>query len=103
VKATKIDGLRGLALLKSEVGASLVEYSMLIAMIAIVAVISITAVGSATAREFDCVGQKFGGSAISELVDEKEHDGHWHALSPEEEDYARACLDGVLFKPNARA
>jgi hypothetical protein len=39
-----------MALLRSEVGASLVEYSMLIAMIAIVTVISITAVGSATAR-----------------------------------------------------
>ena len=103
MKATNITGLRDMVRLKGEVGASLVEYSMLIAMIAIVAVISITAVGSATASEFDCSAQKFGDSGISVLVDEKEHDGHWHALSPEEEQYARACLDGVLFKPNARA
>ncbi len=92
-----------MARLRSEAGASLVEYSMLIAMIAIVAVISITAVGSATAREFDCAAQMFGGSSVSALVDEKEHDGHWRALSPEDEQYARARLDGVLFKPNARA
>ncbi len=96
------DSLEGMALVRSEVGASLVEYSMLIAMIAIVVVISLTAVGGATAREFDCVSQQFGEPGIGDLVDDKEHDGHWHALSPEEEDYARACLDGVLFKSKAR-
>ncbi len=88
-----------MVLLRNELGASLVEYSLLIAMIAIVVTISLTAVGGATAREFDCIGQKVGETGTSALVAEKEHDGHWHALTPEEEDYARACLDGVLFKP----
>ena len=86
--------------LKSEIGASLVEYAILIALIASVAIGAVTLVGRDVKGEFDCVALEFDNARTRALIDEKAHNDHWHALSPGEEAYARACLDGVVFKPN---
>ena len=45
---------------KSELGASLVEYALLVALIAVVCIIGITFLGGKANTEFDSVGSKLG-------------------------------------------
>ena len=97
---TRANGSQGMASLRSERGASLVEYAVLMALIAVVTIGAVTLVGREAEKKYDCVALELGNPGISQLVDEKAHNDHWHALSPGEEDYAAACLDGVVFKPN---
>lgn len=90
---------RGIAWLKSELGASLVEYALLLALIGTVAIGAITLVGREAEREFDCVALELDNPGISQLVDEKKHkEDHWHDLSATEEAYATACLEGDDFR-----
>ncbi len=49
----------GIVALKNEIGASLVEYALLLALIASVAIGAITLVGRETKREFNCVAIEF--------------------------------------------
>ncbi len=45
---------------KSELGASLVEYALLVALIAVVCIVSITFLGNQANNEFSEVGSKIG-------------------------------------------
>ena len=102
METTRAKLSRRIASLRSELGASLVEYALLVTLIAAVGIGAITVVGRETEQNYDCVALELGNAGISRLVEAKAHGDHWHALSPGEEDYAAACLDGVVFKPNPR-
>jgi pilus assembly protein Flp/PilA len=43
---------------KSEIGASLVEYALLVALIAVVAIVSIRFLGSSASKKFSSVGSE---------------------------------------------
>jgi pilus assembly protein Flp/PilA len=45
---------------KSELGASLVEYALLVALIAVVAIVAIRFLGSSASKKFSSVGSEIG-------------------------------------------
>ena len=59
----------------SELGASLVEYALLLALIAVVAIGGITLVGRETKREFGCVAIEFNHPGARQFLVEKIDNG----------------------------
>ncbi len=79
---------------KRELGASLVEYSLLLALIAVVAIGAITLVGRETKRDFDCVALELDHPGIRErIIHRIDVDDHWEVhLSIYDVRYTTACL-----------
>jgi pilus assembly protein Flp/PilA len=74
-----------------ETGASLVEYALLLALIAVISIGAITLVGQNAEATFDCVGIELGDPEIRHTVIEKQKAGS-QALSVIEEKFAADCL-----------
>ena len=77
--------------LNNEKGASLVEYAILLTLIAVVSIGSITLVGQEVDETFDCVGIELGEPAIRHTVLEKLK-ASTTALNVIEARFAASCL-----------
>lgn len=82
----------GIVALKNEIGASLVEYALLLALIASVAIGAITLVGRETKREFNCIAIELEHPGLRQVVVEKVDDDGNDSLSAKQSRFAEACL-----------
>ncbi len=83
--------LQTLRPLARETGASLVEYAMAVALIAVVSISAITLVGENAAEEYDCIALELNEPDIRVKVLEKLRNDV-HGFTVVEEKYAAGCV-----------
>ena len=77
--------------LNDEKGASLVEYALMVVLIAVISISAITVVGQEAEATFDCVGIEFSDRQIRHTVLEKQK-ASLQALTVIEAKFANNCL-----------